>query len=101
MSGSQQDLHSGNDDVRDKSQRDYIKNESRQQPRRGAVVAAGPLPEEEWSELYEIIQRAETRKCDQCALEAPLESARSRGLIRMEFQPRRIDIRPSIEIRQW
>lgn len=57
--GSQQDSHGGNYDVRDEPQWDHIKNESRQQPRGGAIVAAGPLPEEEGSELYEIVQRAE------------------------------------------
>lgn len=100
MKGSQQDSHSGNDDVRDEPQWDYIKDESRQQPRRGTIVAAGPLPEEEGSELHEVVQCTETRKCDQCALEAPSKSAQLRDSIRMEFQPRRINIRPSIEIQQ-
>lgn len=52
-------LHGANNDVRYNPQRDDIKDESRQQPGRGAVVAASPLPEKEGSELYEIVQRAE------------------------------------------
>ena len=58
--GGQQDSHGCNNDVRDQPQRDYIEDESRKQPRRGAVVATGPLPEEEGSELHKIVQRAET-----------------------------------------
>ena len=51
--------HGANDDVWYNPQRDDVKDEPRQQPGRGAVIAARPLPKEERSELHEIVQRAE------------------------------------------